>query len=357
MTLSAGFDAVAGMLRAEQTDLTNVAAFERLLGALPNPDPEAQIAARAHQDTLTKPPGALGRLEDIACFMAGWQSNAYPNAEQPHLLIFAGNHGVAARAVSPYPVEVTAQMVANFKAGGAAVNALARTAGVQLSVVPLDLERPTADFTLGPAMSEADCLQALETGARSIPQSCDLLLIGEMGIGNTTVAAGLGAALFGGSGEDWAGPGTGLDSAGVSKKADIIDQALTRHLVKSTTTFELLRRLGGREQAAIAGAVLAARHRRIPVLLDGFSATAGAAVLVKDNPDALTHCLAGHLSAEPAHAGFLEATTLKPLLSLGMRLGEGTGAVLAYNVVKAALAAHNEMASFSTAGVSNRETP
>ncbi len=333
----------------------SISDFTRALMDLPQADEAAIQAARAHQDRLTKPPGALGRLEEIACFCAGWQACPRPRIRRPHLLLFAGNHGVAARGVSPYPAAVTAQMVANFNAGGAAVNALAKSVGVPLRVLPLALEQPTADFTTAPALSAADCLQALNVGAAALPQDCDLLLLGEMGIGNTTIAAALGAALFGGQGRDWVGPGTGLDAQGVAHKAEIVDMALQRHHAHVDSAFELLRRLGGRELAALAGAVLAARLRRIPVLLDGFVATAAAATLLRDQPQALMHCLAGHLSAEPAHKRLLDGCGLAPLLALDMRLGEGTGAVLAWALVRAALAAHNEMASFAEAGVANRK--
>ena len=318
-------------------------------------DEAARAAARERQTQLTKPPGALGRLEDLAVWLAGWQGTLKPRVARVQAVVFAGNHGVTAQGVSPYPADVTAQMVANFQAGGAAINAMAEAFGYGLTVAPLDLDRPTRDFTTGPAMSEAETLHALNAGAAALAHDNDVVVLGEMGIGNTTVASALAAALFGGTGRDWAGPGTGLDAAGVSRKADVIDAALALHRDHCHGAFETLRRLGGRELAAIAGAVLAARRRRIPVVLDGAVATAAVAPLAAATSDALAHCVAGHVSAEPAHRRLLELIGLPPLLDLEMRLGEGTGAALAVQILKAAAATHAHMATFSEADVSNRD--
>ena len=256
--------------------------------------------------------------------------------------------------MSAYPATVTAQMVANFAAGGAAINQLCRTAGAELSVVPLDLDRPTADFCAAAAMSEAECLDALNRGIAALGD-LDLLAVGEMGIANTTSAAALCAALHGGEAASWAGPGTGLDADGVARKAATIEQALGRHRHALGDPLEVLRRLGGREIAALAGAILAARLRRIPVLLDGFVATAAAAVLQAITADALDHCQAAHRSAEPAHGRLLEKLGLRPLLDLDMRLGEASGAALAILLCRAALACHTGMATFADAGVSERD--
>lgn len=328
-----------------------VAAFEAALNDLPHPGQSAIELARARQGQLTKPPGSLGRLEDIALFFAGWQERERPRIDRGRVVVFAGNHGIAAKGVSAYPADVTAQMVANFEAGGAAINALARAAGLELKVAALDLDRPTEDFTVASAMTEVDCLAALEAGAASVEPDLDLLVVGEMGIGNTTAAAALCARSLGGGGSEWVGPGTGVDRAGIARKAAAVDQALAFHSDAPMTAFETLRRVGGREIAGIAGAVLRARQLSIPVLLDGFITCAAVAPLAVEAPQIVGHCIAGHCSAEPGHVRLLAYLGLDPLLRLGMRLGEGSGAAVAANVIRSALAAHGEMATFAEAGV------
>ncbi len=334
------------------TSFPTVTAFESALDTLPTSDTTAIAAARTRQRQLTKPPGSLGRLEDIACFLAGWQGRERPRIDRGRALIFAGNHGVAARGVSAYPAAVTAQMVANFEAGGAAINALARAAGLDLRVIALDLDRPTVDFTREAAMSEAECLDALSAGAAVVEDGLDLILVGEMGIGNSTAAAALAARSFGGAAADWVGPGTGVDSQGLARKTEVVTAGLAAHRGAPTSAFETLRRLGGREIAGIAGAVLAARHKRVPVVLDGFISGAAIAPLAAQNPAIVDHCLAGHKSAEPGHARLLARLGLEPILTLDMRLGEGSGAAVAAGVIRAALAAHDGMATFTQAGVS-----
>jgi nicotinate-nucleotide--dimethylbenzimidazole phosphoribosyltransferase len=334
-----------------------LASFDDLrarLRQLPPADAAAAQAARAHQAELTKPPGSLGQLEDLAIWLAAWQGRHPPQLERVLVLVFAANHGVAARGVSAYPAEVTAQMVLNFEAGGGAINQLCRVARAELAVVPLELERPTCDFCIEPAMSAPDCLDAFNRGVAAVPPALDLLALGEMGIGNTTAAAAIGAALYGGPAAWWTGPGSGLDRHGVAHKAAVVGRALTRHAEAFCDPLEVLRRVGGREIAAIAGAVLAARAQRVPVLLDGFVAGAAAAVLHALIPDALAHARAAHLSAEPGHARLLERLRLKPLLQLDMRLGEASGAALAILLCRAALACHIGMATFAGAGVSDR---
>ena len=316
---------------------------------LPQADAAAIAAARARQDSLTKPPGSLGRLEDLAVFMAGWQGTARPRIDRAQALVFAGNHGICAQGVNPFPPEVTAQMVANFQAGGAAINQLCRVAGADLSVVALDLDRPTADFTTGPAMTEAETLDALNRGAAAVDPSADMLVLGEMGIGNSTVAAALAAGLFGGAVADWVGPGTGSDAAGLGRKVAAITAGLARH--RGLAPMQLLAALGGREQAAICGAVLAARRARVPVILDGFICTAAAAPLFAADPRHLDHCLVGHVSAEPGHARLLDALGKRAILGLEMRLGEGSGAAVALMVLRGALECHNGMETFAEAGV------
>ncbi|WP_443019648.1 nicotinate-nucleotide--dimethylbenzimidazole phosphoribosyltransferase [Sphingomonas phyllosphaerae] len=328
----------------------SVAAFDAALAELPAPDAAVRAAAAARQARLTKPAGSLGRLEEIALFMAAWQRDSRPRLDDGRVVIFAGNHGVAARGVSAFPPAVTTQMVANFREGGAAINALAAAAGLSLTVVPLALDQPTGDITQMPAMSEAECLDALDAGAAAVRPGTDLLIPGDMGIGNTTPAAALCAASFGGTGADWVGPGTGVHGAALAAKVAAVDAALARH-ADATTPFERLRRLGGREIAAIAGAILAARHARIPVLLDGFIVGAALAPLAAARPRIVDHCLAGHVSAEPGHTRLLDRLGLAPLLHLDMRLGEASGAAVAASLVRAALAAHDQMATFDQAGV------
>jgi nicotinate-nucleotide--dimethylbenzimidazole phosphoribosyltransferase len=331
----------------------SLADFRDLLQHLPGPDAASQRAARARDAVLTKPPGALGRLEDLAIWMAGWQGTARPVVAQPLVLIFAGNHGVTAQGVSAFPAAVTAQMVANFQAGGAAINQLAAAFGARLEVIALDLDHPTADFTESPAMSEAEVVAALAAGWEAVVPGTDLLVTGEMGIGNTTVAAALAAALFGASGADWVGRGTGVDDAGLALKARVVEAGLARHPAARVDPLQALRCLGGREIAAMAGAIARARVDRIPVLLDGFICCAAAAMLQRLNPAALDHAVAGHVSAEAAHGRLLALLGKVPLLDLGMRLGEGSGAALAIAVVKGAVACHSGMASFAEAGVAD----
>jgi nicotinate-nucleotide--dimethylbenzimidazole phosphoribosyltransferase len=317
-------------------------------------DTAAMDAARARQDQLVKPPGSLGRLEELAIWLAAWQGRDPPELERVLVLVFAGNHGIVARGVSAYPAEVTAQMVQNFQAGGAAINQLCGVARAQLAVVPLELDRPTGDFCIEPAMSETECLRALNCGLAAVPRDLDLLALGEMGIGNTTAAAAIGAALYGGPAAWWTGPSSGLDRHGVAHKAAVVGRALTRHAEAFRDPLEVLRRVGGREIAAMAGALLAARAYRVPVLLDGFVAGAAAALLHAHAPDALAHAQAAHLSAEPGHARLLERLHLRPLLQLDMRLGEASGAALAILLCRAALACHAGMTTFAEAGVSAR---
>ena len=323
-------------------------------GDIPAGDDKAAAAVAAREATLTKPAGSLGRLEETVAWLARWQGRSPPRLERVEVLVFAGNHGVAAQGVSAYPPAVTAQMVANFTAGGAAINQLARIAGAGLRVIPLALDRPTADLTVAPAMTEPEFLRAVETGYDAVTPHADLVCFGEMGIGNTTTAAALAAALFGGGGERWAGRGTGLDEAGLARKRAVIDRALARDAACLADPLASAAAFGGRELAAILGAALAARHRRIPVLLDGFVCTAAAAPLAKLHAGALDHAMAAHVSAEAGHRLLLEKLGLRPLLDLDMRLGEGSGAAVALLVLRAALACHTGMATFAQAGVAEK---
>jgi nicotinate-nucleotide--dimethylbenzimidazole phosphoribosyltransferase len=322
-----------------------------LIGALPAASTAAAQAARARQDTLTKPPGSLGRLEDLAVFMAGWQESAIPEITSAQALVFAGNHGICAQGVNPFPQEVTTQMVLNFKAGGAAINQLCKANGAALSVVDIDLDTPTADFTEAAAMTVEDCIAAINIGAAAVAPDSNILILGEMGIGNSTVAAALAAAVFGGNVQDWVGRGTGSDDAGVQRKVDVIERGLALHKDALGSGTAILSALGGREQAALCGAVLAARLARIPVILDGFICTAAVAPLYAIDPAALDHCLIGHLSVEPGHQRLIKAMNKSAILDFDMRLGEGSGAALALGILRSALACHAGMSTFAEAGV------
>ncbi len=326
-----------------------------LLKNLPAADGASAAAAHARESTLTKPAGALGRLEDLVAWMASWQGRYPPRLDRPRVCVFAGNHGVVARGVSAYPADVTQQMVRNFIAGGAAINQLCKLYDADLRVFEMALEVPTRDFTEAPALSEVECAQAMAYGMMAVEPGIDLLCLGEMGIGNTTAAAAICHALHGGAASDWTGPGTGLSGSALARKAEVVGQGVARHRAIMVDGLEVLRCVGGHELAAIAGAVLAARMARIPVLLDGYASTAAAAVIHGMAPGALDHCCVAHCSAEPGHVRLLGRLGLRPLLDLGMRLGEASGAALALGLVRAALACHSGMATFGEAGVSEKQ--
>jgi nicotinate-nucleotide--dimethylbenzimidazole phosphoribosyltransferase len=318
---------------------------------LPRGDRRFADMAAHRQQNLTKPPGSLGRLEELAIWLAQWQSRESPQLDRVTIAVFAGNHGVAARGVSAYPPAVTAQMVANFVAGGAAINQIAKAAAAELRVVPIELERPTRDFTEAAAMNPDEFLEAVGAGYRTVPEDCDLLAVGEMGIANTTTAAMLCAALLGGGGARWVGRGTGVDDDGLARKRAAIEAALHFHRAILGDPLAVAAALGGRELAAILGAVLAARQRHIPVMLDGFVTTSAVLPLARLNARALDHCRAGHVSAEAGHRDLLRELRLNPLLDLDMRLGEASGAGVAILLARAALACHAGMATFAEAGV------
>lgn len=325
--------------------------FRNALVAAPTANTDARAAAEERNGQLTKPPRALGRLEDLAIWYASWRGTGRPEMTSPQVLVFAGNHGVCAQGISAFPPEVTVQMVANFEHGGAAINQLSKAFGAKMDVHALDLDTPTADFTETAAMSEQEVVAALQIGWNAVDPDSDVLVTGEMGIGNTTSAAALAAATLGGSADDWTGRGTGVDDAGLARKTNVVAKGLALHT--PCDPLEALRRLGGRELAAMAGAIAGARHHSIPVILDGFICSAAASVLHKAQAGALDHVIAGHLSAEGAHRKLLDGLGKEPLLSLGLRLGEGSGAALALGVLKGAIACHSGMATFSEAGVSD----
>lgn len=328
--------------------------MRRILRELPGPDLEAATKAAQRERQLTKPPGALGRLEALAEWLAAWQGRHPPRVARPRVSVFAGNHGVAARGVSAYPAEVTRQMVQNFIDGGAAVNQLCQAVDAELRVYEMGLEAPTEDFVEAPAMTEAACANAIAYGMMAVDDGLDLLALGEMGIANTTAAAAISLALFGGTAEDWTGPGTGVAGAALKRKAEVVAAAVARHRGAMPDGLAVLRCLGGHELAAIAGAIIAARRARTPVLIDGYAATAAAAVVHAMDKHALDHCQVAHLSAEPAHARLCRAIDKRPILDLGMRLGEASGAALAIAIVRAAAQCHAGMATFAEAGVSGK---
>jgi nicotinate-nucleotide--dimethylbenzimidazole phosphoribosyltransferase len=328
--------------------------FRELIANLPGPVSQTLVDARQRDSQLTKPPGALGRLEEIAFWLAAWSGRA-PSVTRPLVAVFAGNHGVTRQKITPYPPEVTKQMVANFSNGGAAINQICAAYDLGLKVFDLALDYPTGDITEEAALSERDCAATMAFGMEAIAGGTDLLCIGEMGIGNTTIAAAINYALYGGTAQEWVGPGTGSEGEVLQRKIQAVEKAVELHRDHLSDPLELLRRLGGRELAAMAGAILAARMERIPVIIDGYVATAAAAVLKAANPSALDHCLIGHVSAEPGHMRAIDKLGKTPLLALGMRLGEGTGAALAAGIVKAAAACHSGMATFESAGVSNKD--
>ncbi len=329
-------------------------------------------AARVRQDQLTKPTGALGRLEALAIELAGLQHTDRPRADRVPIIVFAGDHGIAAQGVSAYPREVTIAMMANFAAGGAAISVLARELGVGLEVVDAGTlaeapmpgvvtdkpRRGSRDFSKEAALSAADLAFSLECGQRAVTRAAatapDLVILGEMGIGNTTSAAAIAAALLKSGAESLTGLGTGLDSAGRARKADIIDAALARHGLADASPEQMLCAVGGLEIAAISGAIIAAAQRRIPVLIDGFIASVAALAASRLNPSCRPYLIFSHRSAEQGHRRVLDALEARPLLDLDLRLGEGSGAALALPILRLACALHNGMATFAEAAVPDR---
>lgn len=344
--------------------------LSRLRETLRPPDPAAGEAARRRLDELTKPPGSLGRLEELAVRLSLIQGRA-PSVERPVIFTFAADHGVTAEGVSAYPSVVTAQMVENFLRGGAAINVLARQAGARVVVADFGVAAPVADhpglvrcpfglgtanFTRGPAMDRDTAVAALETGARlaaeAVEAGADLVATGEMGIGNTTSASAIVAALLGATPEEVTGRGTGVDDATWRNKVQVVRRALAVNTPDPGDPLDVLAKLGGFEIAGLVGVILEGAARRVPVALDGFIAGAAALVAVALAPAARHALLGAHRSAEPGHARVLAHLALEPYLDLGMRLGEGTGAALFIHLARAAARLYHEMATFKSAGVS-----
>ena len=322
----------------------------RLLHDLPDPDEDARRAVRERAARVLRPAGALARLDEIAAWLAGWQATTTPLVERPAAIVFVGSHGVAAEGVSAYPAEVTASMRDALRAGRATASVLARAAGVELHVVDAGVDRPTGNLLVEDALDAGrfrDCLEAGRAAVRSIRP--DLLILGEMGIANTTAAACVCHALFGLTAEDWTGRGTGIDEATLAHKADVVREAAAR--AGDATPLEILRRVGGTELVAMAGAAIEARRRSIPLVLDGFVVTAALAPLEVARPGALDNVVAGHRSSEPGHRMLLEKLSLEPLLDLDLRLGEGSGALLALPLIRLAAACVTDVATFEEWGL------
>ncbi|NLH80402.1 MAG: nicotinate-nucleotide--dimethylbenzimidazole phosphoribosyltransferase [Phyllobacteriaceae bacterium] len=328
--------------------------FRDLVNLLPDPETAAVEAFWARDAQLTKIPGSLGKLEEIGAWLAAATGKRPPKVEKPLVAVFAANHGLAAKGVSAFPAEVTKQMVANYAAGGAAINQICMVSDIGLKVFELALDHPTPDVSVADAFDGPGCAATMAFGMEALANGTDLLCLGEMGIGNTAIASAIFLALFGGTAEEWVGPGTGVEGAALANKVEVVREVVAR-IAGEKDPFEILRRIGGREIAAMVGAIIAARHQKVPVVVDGFVTTAAAAIVFALNPKAIDHCLFAHVSAEPAHRKALATMGKTALLDLGMRLGEGTGAAIAASIVRAAAATHAGMATFAEAGVSNKD--
>ena len=325
-----------------------------ILSNLPSCSKSNEEEAILRQGNLLKPPRSLGQLEDIAIFLAGWNVKRLEDIKTVQAIIFAGNHGVCNQSVNPFPQEVTFQMVETFREGKAAINRICELNDINLNVIPINLERPTRDITLGRAMDVDEFIEAFNIGIQAISSDFDLVCLGEMGIGNTTISSALSYHFFRGNIKSWVGPGTGADSAQQLKKVKVIEKALRVNRPNMTRPLNALYSIGGREQAAICGAVLASRYLSIPVILDGFVCTAAVLPLVMENREILDHCLIGHCSKEPGHNNLVKRLGKNPILNLEMALGEGSGAALSVQIIKAALKCHSEMATFEETGVSGK---
>ena len=317
---------------------------------------ELEERIRRRLDSLTKPQGSLGRLEELAVQVGLIQGTDMPSVGRKAMLLFCADHGVIQEGVSPFPQEVTRQMVANFRSGGAAITVLCRQYGIEPVIVDMGVGQPTRNFAREPAMSRAEAQRAIETGMTHAGDG-DVLGAGEMGIGNSTAAAALLCAFTGTDPREASGRGTGLDDAGVARKADVIARALELHRPDPTDALGVLAALGGFEIAAIAGLILGAAEQRRVVVLDGFISCSAALVVRAMEPAALDHVVYSHCSAERGHRRMLEILGARPLLDLDMRLGEGTGAAIGISLVEAAVRLYREMATFESAGVTGAEPP
>jgi nicotinate-nucleotide--dimethylbenzimidazole phosphoribosyltransferase len=318
---------------------------------LPLPDHDAASAVKSRADQVLRPLGALSRLDDIAVWLASWQRTTSPDADPVHCIVFAADHGVAGAGVSAYPSEVTGSMLGAFRAGVATANALSNTLGVSLAVVDVGVGRPTGDITREPAMDQERFDEAWMAGRNAVSalETPGLLVLGEMGIGNTTVAAVVCTGVLGGEAELWTGRGTGIDDTGLERKVAAVEAAARR--IQGLAPLEVLREGGGAELVAIAGAVVEARLRSIPVVLDGFVVGAACVAIEAARPGILQHTIAGHCSAEPGHRLLLEKLGMQPILDLGLRLGEGSGALAAVPLIRLAAHAVTDVATFEEWGL------
>jgi nicotinate-nucleotide--dimethylbenzimidazole phosphoribosyltransferase len=348
--------------------------LEEIIKQIPPLDEAALQAARARQDRLTKPRGSLGRLEELSIQLAGMQTNPFPAVERKAVIVMAADHGVTAEGVSAYPSEVTAQMVLNFLRGGAAINVLARQAGARVTVVDIgvatELEpvaglvqckvmRGTRNQAQGPAMTRAEAEQAIQVGIDVLNEEAarglDIVATGDMGIGNTTPSSAITAALTGLPVAQVVGRGTGIDDQGLERKIKVIERALRVNQPDASDALDVLHKVGGLEIAGLAGVMIAAASRRIPVVVDGFISTAAAVIAVGLAPRLRDYLIAAHQSVEIGHQALLRHLNLTPLLDLNLRLGEGTGAALAFHLIEASTRILREMATFAEAGVSDKE--
>ena len=323
--------------------------LDGLLEGLPRPDEAARAAVSARAAEVLRPTGALARLDEVAVWLAGW-SGAPPRVSSPACIVFVADHGVAVEGVSAYPAEVTASVLEALRAGAATAPVLAAEVGAAFAVVDVGVGRPTGNLRVEPALDPERFVASVATGRRAVAETaCDLLVLGEMGIGNTTSAAAVAATLFGGPVEQWTGRGTGVDEEAYGRKLAVVEGA-RRRVGDDAPPRQVLREVGGAELAAILGALIEARLRSVPVILDGFVVTAAAAALELWAPGAVDHCVAGHRSSEPGHALLLEKLGMRPLLDLDLRLGEGSGGLLAVPLVRAAAAAVSGVATFEEWG-------
>lgn len=317
-----------------------------LLSDLPAPDERSMAAVRDRAARVLRPSGALSRLDEVAAWLAGWQRTTRPRVEAPAAAVFVADHGVAVERVSAYPAEVTAEMLRALRAGVATASVMARTIGASLSVVDVGVGRPSGNLLHEPALTEDRFRECFEAGRGAVAGiEADLLVLGEMGIGNTTPASAVCAALFGGPAEEWTGRGTGIDDAAFARKVGVVEAARGR-VGEDTRPLEILRQVGGPDLVSLVGATVEARLRSIPLVLDGFVVTAACAALEAARPGALDHCLAGHCSGEPGHRLLLDKLGKAPLLDLGLRLGEGSGALAAVPLVKLAAACVTDVVTF-----------
>lgn len=327
-------------------DLTGASWLRAAIATLPDGDTAAAGAVAARAADILRPAGALARLDDVAVWAARWQRTDRPAVRRPAALIFAADHGVAAGGVSQYPADVTAAMLAAYRAGRSTISAFAAVAGATVDAIDVGVGRPTGDIRVEPALSPERFDAAVDAGRAAVEGlDADLLVLGEMGIGNTTIAAAISAALEGGDPADWVGRGTGVDDDGLARKCAAVESAVAR-IDGTHDPLEVLREVGGAELAAMCAAIVAARHRRLPVLLDGYVVTAAALALHHLRADALDHCRVGHCSAEPGHRRLVARLGGSPLLDLGMRLGEGSGAMAAVPLVAMACAGVVDVPTF-----------